>query len=118
MEAYPITVGLLQLFGSLLKKAGSRSAGACLSVVKNQHIRLGFPWSDALDLDLREGKRACERGTGPPRKRGAFDMRNCPTSKSPRKSNVVAGEHFMRLLVGDARGRVVELSTAQVVDAV
>ena len=40
VEAFPITVELLQLLGSLLKKAGYRSAGAYLSVVKNQHIRL------------------------------------------------------------------------------
>ena len=46
---------------------------AHLSVVKNQHIRLGFPWSDALDLELREGKRA--RDIGPPQKCGALDMK-------------------------------------------
>ena len=74
MSPYPVTVEHLKLMGSLLKKAGYRSAGAYLSAVKNQHIRLGHPWSDALDLELREGKRACERGIGPPRKCGALDM--------------------------------------------
>ena len=71
---YPITVERLQLLGALLKKAGYRSAGASLSVVKNQHIRLGHPWTDALDLEMKEGKRACDRGIGPPQKCGAFDM--------------------------------------------
>ena len=74
VEAYPITVERLQLLGALLKRAGYRSAGAYLSVVKNQHIRLGHPWTDALDLEMREGKRACDRGIGPPQKCGAFDM--------------------------------------------
>ena len=71
---YPLTVEHLQLLGSLLKRAGYRSAGAYLSVVKNQHIRLGHTWSNALDLELREGKRACERSIGPPQKCGAQDM--------------------------------------------
>ena len=48
--------------------------GLHLSVVKNQHIRLGHPWSNALDLELREGKRACERGIGLPQKCGAPDI--------------------------------------------
>ena len=65
ISPYPVTVEHLQLLGTLLKRAGYRSAGAYLSVVKNQHIRLGHPWSDTLDLELRKGKRACERGIGP-----------------------------------------------------
>ena len=74
VEAFPITVERLQLLGTFLKRAGYRSAGAYLSAVKNQHIRLGHPWTDALDLEMKEGKRACERGSGPPQKCGAFDM--------------------------------------------
>ena len=64
VEACPIAVEHLQLLGTLLKRAGYRSAGA----------RLGHPWTNALDLELKEGKRACERGIGPPQKCGAFDM--------------------------------------------
>ena len=56
VSPYPVTVEHLRLMGSLLKKAGYKSAGAYLSAVKNQHIRLGHPWSDALDLELREGQ--------------------------------------------------------------
>ena len=74
VEPYPLTVEKLQLFGSLLKRAGYRSAAAYMSAVKNQHVRLGHPWSDALGLELRDGKRACERGIGLPVKCGAFDM--------------------------------------------
>ena len=54
VEPYPLTVEK-QLFGSLLKRAGYRSAAAYTSAVKNQHVRLGHPWSDALDLELRDG---------------------------------------------------------------
>ena len=71
VEAYPITVERLQLLWALLK---SWIQVCSLSVVKNQHIRLVHPWTDALDLEMREGKRACDRGIGPPQKCGAFDM--------------------------------------------
>ena len=115
MRRAPITVELL-LLGLLLKKAGYRSAGAHLSVVKNQHILLGFPWLDALDLEMREGKRACERGIGPPQKCGAFDMKKladltiASDPLCPEGGNVAARRHFMRLLVGDARGRAAHRS--------
>ena len=72
--ASPLTAEHVQLLGSLLKRAGYRSAGAYSSVVKNQHIQLGHPWSNALDLELREGKPACEKGIGHPQKCGALDM--------------------------------------------
>ena len=58
ISPYPVTVEHLQLLGTLLKRAGYRSAGAYLSVVKNQHIRLGHPWSDTLDLGATRGQ-AC-----------------------------------------------------------
>ena len=113
VEAYPITVERLQLLGALLKRAGYRSAGAHLSVVKNQHIRLGHPWTDALDLEMKEGKRACDRGIGPPQKCGAFDMQklaNLSISDNPLCADGPMwprGRHFVWLLVGHAGDRVV-----------
>ena len=69
VEPYPLTVEKLQLFGSLLKRVGYRSAAAHMSAVKNER-----PWSDAFHLEMLDGRRACERGFGPPVKCGAFDM--------------------------------------------
>ena len=75
IEPYPLTVDKLQLFGALLKAAGYRSAVSCMSIAKKQHIKLGYLWTAALDLEMRDGKRACERSIGPPRKCGSFDLR-------------------------------------------
>ena len=70
----PLTVDKLHLLGALLKASGYRSAVAYLSAAKKEHIKLGFPWTGALDLERRDGTRACERGIGPPRKCGAFNL--------------------------------------------
>ena len=116
VSPYPVTVEHLKLMGSLLKKAGYRSAGAYLSAVKNQHIWLGNNWSDALDLELREGKRACERGIGPPRKCGALDMQKLADLAVGRDPLCAGGPIFPR--EGTLCGawwamREVELSTAR-----
>ena len=66
VSPYPVTMEHLKLMGSLLKKGGYRSAGAYLSAVKNQHIRLGHPWSDALDLELREANVRVREALGLP----------------------------------------------------
>ena len=113
VEAYPITVESLQLLSTLLKRAGYMSAGAYLSAVKNQHIRLGHPWTNALDLELKEGKRARERGTGPLQKTwsirhaeiGKLDDLRRPIVHS--WTYVATRRHMVWLLVGNARDRVV-----------
>ena len=80
IEPYPLTVDKLQLFGALLKAAGYRSAVSYMSVAKKQHIMLGYLWTAALDLEMRDGKRACERSIGPPRKCGSFDLQKLAES--------------------------------------
>ena len=67
VETFPLTVDKFQLLGALLKGSGNGSA-------KKEHIKLGFAWTGALDLELRDGRRACERGIGRPMKCGAFDL--------------------------------------------
>ena len=74
VEPFPFTVDKLQLLGALLKASGFRSAVAYLGAAKKEHIKLGFPWTGALDLELRDGTRACERDIGPPRKCGASNL--------------------------------------------
>ena len=116
ISPYPVTVEHLQLLGTLLKRAGYRSAGTYLSAVKNQHIRLGHPWSDTLDLELREGKRACERGIGPPQKCGALDMQKLADAVVGNEPLCTGGPMFPRegTLCGSWFAmREVELSTAR-----
>ena len=65
IEPYPLIVDKLQLFGALMKAAGYRSAVSYMSIAKKQHIKLGYLWTAALHLEMRDGKRACERSIGP-----------------------------------------------------
>ena len=63
---------------------------------------------DTSDLELREGKRACERGVGPPQKCGALDLQKLAD----------AGERTVMRRWGTLCGswwtiREVELSTAR-----
>ena len=74
IDPYPLTVDKLQLFGALLKDAGYRSAVSYMSTAKQHHIKLGHSWTAALDLEMRDGRMACERGIGPPLKCGSFDL--------------------------------------------
>ena len=117
MSPYQVTVEHLKVMGSLFKKrAGYRSGGAYLSAVRNQHIRLGHPWSDGLDLELREGKCACERGIGPPKKCGALDMQKLADLAVGSEPLCAGGPIFPR--EGTLCGawwamREVELSTAR-----
>ena len=80
------------------------------------HIRLGFTWSDALDLELKEGKRVCERDIGPPEKCGAFDMQKLADLSIT--GDPLCPEGPMRTREGTLCGcwwamREVELSTAR-----
>ena len=63
-----------------------------------------MPWSDALGVEMREGKRACVGGIGPPQKCGAFDMQElgCLVCR------VATGRHGCRWAM-----REFELSTAR-----
>eukprot|EP00971_Amphidinium_carterae_P062176 1230864-Amphidinium_carterae.1 len=36
--------------------------------MKREHVRQGHVWSDAVDAELKDGVRSCERGQGPPKK--------------------------------------------------
>ena len=74
VQPFPLTVHKLQFLGALLKASGCWSAVAYLSAAKKEHVKLGVSWTGALDLELQDGRRACERGKGPPRKCGAFDL--------------------------------------------
>lgn len=72
---YPLSVQKLATLGALLQAGGYRAAAMYVSAAKRKHIGLGYAWSDALELEVKDGVRACLRGIGPPRKCGALDLR-------------------------------------------
>ena len=115
IEPYPLTVDKLQLFGALLKAAGYRSAVSYMSIAKKQH-KLGYLWTAASDLEMRDGKRACERSIGPPRKCGSFDLRKLASLQTTGAALLKGGPRWLR--EGALCGcwwamREMELSTAR-----
>ena len=73
MAPYPLTVEHLQLLVSLLKRAELQVRWCVLERCEEPANSVGIPLVECF-LELREGKRACERGIGPPQKCGALDM--------------------------------------------
>eukprot|EP00971_Amphidinium_carterae_P332887 6467277-Amphidinium_carterae.2 len=42
--------------------------------MKKEHVKQGFLWTDALEVELRDGVRSCERGMGPPKKARPLEL--------------------------------------------
>ena len=74
VDACPITVERLQLLGTLLKRAWYRSARCILECSEESAHSTGSPMDRCFGVGDEGGNRACETGTGPPQKCGAFDM--------------------------------------------
>ena len=64
LPAMPMSPLSIEEVGSVMRSAGYRSALSYISDVKLEHIRRGYAWSDALDLAMRDAKRALTRGLG------------------------------------------------------
>ena len=71
---FPITVDSLTGVASLFKAAKYRSFGNYHSAAKNEHIRLGFEWTQQLALCAKECSRSVNRGIGPPKQAGVLDL--------------------------------------------
>lgn len=74
LEAYPLTPLGLRVMGTMLKIGRYRSAALYFSAAKQEHISQGHPWSDQLDMGVKEAIRSCVRGLGPDKKCPAFDL--------------------------------------------
>ena len=74
IKAFPLTVRKLQTAAAILKAAGYRSAMQYLWTLKKIHVKKGFSWDQALELELKEAKHACRRGQGPAKKAGALPL--------------------------------------------
>jgi len=74
VEPFPLSPAKVALAAALLRKGGYRSATLYLAALKREHVTLGFPWDDALSLELRDCTRAVLRGLGPPLRAAPFDL--------------------------------------------
>ena len=75
LAPWPFDPAKIALAAALLRKGGYRSAPAYLSACKREHVRLGHPWSEAHDLEMRDCMRAVTRGLGPARQAEPFDLK-------------------------------------------
>ena len=63
----PVTVEKLELAAALLKEGGYRSACLYLATIKRLHVQAGYKWTQQLNLEMADAKRAVNRGRGPDR---------------------------------------------------
>ena len=64
----PLDPHKLQCGAACLLDAGYRAPVGYLSEAKKGHVRHGWSWTDALQLELKDCIRACLRGLGPPKR--------------------------------------------------
>ena len=64
-SVFPLTPGHIDAVVCILKEADHISADNYLNAAKRRHIRLGFVWSDALELAAREYGLSTRSGLGP-----------------------------------------------------
>ena len=85
----PLTVDGLRTLAAALKKGGYRTADKYLGLAKSQHVRAGFPWTDLLQLTLREATRSVMRGIGPANSAQTFGLERLASLE--RKENGTKG---------------------------
>ena len=62
---FPLTPDHVGAVGCILEEAEYRSAYNYLNAAKRRHIKLGYAWTDALELAAREYGLSTRRGLGP-----------------------------------------------------
>ena len=79
IEPHPLTVDKFQLFGALLN---CRVSSTCVVHERSQETahQVGSFVDVGFDLQMRDGKRVCERSIGPPLKCGSFDLQKLASS--------------------------------------
>ena len=68
MDPLPVTDEKLELVASILRASGYRAGMAYLLEAKQRHVRRGYPWSEAMDLTIKDCKRVFNRAMGPAKK--------------------------------------------------
>ena len=70
MAPLPLSTKKMQLFCSVMRAAGFRSTFSYIleaAEARQRHLKEGSAWNPQLDLYLKECKRVCTCGFGPPR---------------------------------------------------
>ncbi len=71
---FPITVPKLLAVGALFKRGRYRSFQNSVSLVKDEHISLGHPWSEQLARCSTKVERSVSRGIGPSKQCIGLDL--------------------------------------------
>ena len=74
VQPFPLTTFKIYAVGAMLKAGGYRSAPNFLSRAKEEHVVLGFVWTDELRLAIRKTSASVTRGIGPPRQSQPLDL--------------------------------------------
>ena len=75
--AWPLTPEKIAGVGALLKASGYRSAYNYLTAAKDEHIALGWPWTDQLARAAKLFNLSTARGIGPSKQSEPLDFRRC-----------------------------------------
>ena len=74
VQFLPLTPSVMMEIAAILKMAMFRSGSAYLIEMRTAHIRAGHPWTNDLELALKDCKRSLQRGLGPPCKAAEFRL--------------------------------------------
>ena len=74
----PLTVTKLRALGASFKRGGYRSISNSLAVMKDEHIALGYPWTDQLSRCAKHIDRSVTRGIGPGKQCVSIDLFKIP----------------------------------------
>ena len=96
-EPFPLSSAKIAHAGTLLKAAGYRSAKGYFGVLRKEHTRL-YSWDEGLTLEVREAVASCDRGKGPGKQSGYFELEELEALEcSVRSPEVSDGYAFPRL---------------------
>ena len=74
VQPFPVTTFKIFAVGAMLKAGGYRSGPNFLSRAKEQHVVLGFLWTDELRLAVQKTSSSITRGIGRPRPSQPVDL--------------------------------------------
>ena len=77
VAAWPLTPEKIAGVGALLKASGYRSGYNYMTAAKDEHIALGWPWTDQLARAARLFNLSTSRGIGPSKQSQPLDFEKC-----------------------------------------
>ena len=74
LPALPVTEDKLVMVVAVLRSSGYKAGLAYVLEAKQRHVRQGYPWSEAMDMVLKDCKRVFNRAVGPVKKAGEIKL--------------------------------------------